>query len=163
MIQFDDCREVGWNHHRVMISKKSFTTKKKRFYSWMIPPFVDIFPIGKGGFPASYVSLPEGMFPRSLEGCMVPWKGVWCPGGVYGSPPSSRPQVLVRLDTLPRNSNGKIDRAKLLWCKQGYMPFEYAVMMVYEQVIYIYIYIYWYGDIWWLYFHNTMNMMNRVI
>ncbi len=25
-----------------------------------IPPFVDVFPIGKGGFPASYVSLPEG-------------------------------------------------------------------------------------------------------
>ena len=25
-----------------------------------IPPFVDVFPVGKGGFPASYVSLPEG-------------------------------------------------------------------------------------------------------
>ena len=24
-----------------------------------IPPFVDVFPIGKGGFPASYVSLPQ--------------------------------------------------------------------------------------------------------
>ena len=24
------------------------------------PPFEDVFPIGKGGFPASYVSLPEG-------------------------------------------------------------------------------------------------------
>ena len=25
-----------------------------------IPPFVDVFPMGKGEFPASYVSLPEG-------------------------------------------------------------------------------------------------------
>ena len=25
------------------------------------PPFEDVFPIGKGEFPASHVSLPEGM------------------------------------------------------------------------------------------------------
>ena len=25
-----------------------------------IPAFVDVFPTGKGGFPASYVSFPEG-------------------------------------------------------------------------------------------------------
>ncbi len=25
-----------------------------------MPPFVDVFPVGKGGFPASYVSLPDG-------------------------------------------------------------------------------------------------------
>ena len=60
-----------------MISKKSFTTKKKRFYSWMIPPFVDIFPIGKGGLPAMLV------YQRVCF--LVPWKGVWFPGRVYGS------------------------------------------------------------------------------
>ncbi len=27
-----------------------------------IPPFVDVFPTGKGGFPASYVSVPEGIY-----------------------------------------------------------------------------------------------------
>jgi len=52
-------------------------------------------------------------------------------------PPNSRPQVLVRLETLPRNSNGKIDRAKLLWLQTTYILFEYAVMMVYEHMIYI--------------------------
>jgi len=26
------------------------------------PPFADVFPIGKGGFPASYVSLPDAIF-----------------------------------------------------------------------------------------------------
>jgi len=25
------------------------------------PPFVDVFPFGKCGFPASHVSLPEGI------------------------------------------------------------------------------------------------------
>ena len=31
------------------------------------PPFVDVFPIGKGGFPASYVSLPEGIQKKPLD------------------------------------------------------------------------------------------------
>ena len=32
-------------------------------HSWLEnPPFVDVFPIGKGGFPASYVRLQEGFF-----------------------------------------------------------------------------------------------------
>ncbi len=41
-------------------SELKYTPVKKHSRLEIPPFFLDVFPIGKGGFPASYVSLPEG-------------------------------------------------------------------------------------------------------
>ena len=43
------------------VSGNIFDTLPQTNSSGEIPPFVDVFPIGKGGFRASYASLPEGI------------------------------------------------------------------------------------------------------